>query len=198
MKLTICTLLFALAVSASPAFVCPPSFAQDGIPVTATCPGNSYQIVVEPSTFIVSFNDNSLSQGIGQDGFTGDGDFNDAWIFGLITPGPTPQLDQVWISWGGALSAWHNEMFIGTTEIDASTQPSTQYAGLFAAGNILPISAVAGDGTQYFGDPAFNPGGVDHFWEAQTFAQACPEPSAVWLGAAGLLALTARAYLARR
>ena len=191
-------IIFAFAIStlslmanASPVTVCPPSFTMDGIEVTPGCPGLTYQVIVEPSTFLVALNDNPLSEGIASDGATLDADFNDGWITGLILDTSNPHYDAVYITWGGALSDWSNSISVGHATADAE-HTSAEFAGLFAVGSTLLISATTGDGEKYYSNPNWNPGGVDHFYESQVLSDPLcntPEPASLWFIGAGMVIL---------
>src|ERR1700677_2368558 len=144
MKKFLLLLAISLPIMANP-MTCGPNLTTDGIAVQAGCPGNTYQIIVEPSTFFISFNDNPISQGILSNGYTGDGDVNDAWVTGTITTTNTPGADLVTAQWGGAVASLQNTIFIGDIGISVSS-PGPGLVGGFAVGVDLPISALAGDG----------------------------------------------------
>ncbi len=187
MKFVCMLILASLVVFAAP-LTCGPNLTTDGIAVFAGCPGNTYQVVVEPSTFFISFNDNPVSQGILPNGYTGDGDVNDAWVTGVIMTTSNPLLDEVTVTWGGALSGWTNEIFIGLTGTDA-VSPGPNFVGNFAVDTDLPVTALAGNGDIYFGDSSLNPSGALYFYESQTVST--PEPGIMLLTALGLLWLGA-------
>lgn len=185
--------LASVTAIANPVF-CGPDLTHDSIAVQAGCPGNTLQIVVEQGTFFASLNDNPLSAGIASNGFTIDADVNDAWITGRIVAGPSALFDKVYITWGGALSAWNNKIVVGSATSDAS-HTGEQFAGLFAVGSILNLTGLAQDGNSYSSNPALNPGGADYFYETQTTSpSSVPEPNLAWIGAVLMgTFLTARA-----
>ena len=179
------TLALASVAIAAPLTTCPPSFTTDGIEVTPGCPGLTYQIVIEPSSFLVAFNDNPIGEGLLNNNATGDGDVNDIWVTGLIIPTHVAGIDAVFVKYGGALASWANEIAIGSDIVDAAV-PGPSFAGLFAVGSTLPIQGLAGDGVTYFGDASQNPDGATYFYETQTPFCATPEPEAIWMLVGGL------------
>ena len=158
-------LLAASAMADTISTTCPPDLVNDGIAVTPGCPGLTYRVIVEPSTFFVSANDNPISQGICLDGGTGDCDDNDIWANGMILVNANG-TDEVFLTYGGHISALTNHLFLGSIEVDAA-HPGPMDAGAFAPGTILPFSELTGQGIVYFSNPLLNPQGVNEFYMSQ-------------------------------
>ena len=185
-------LLFTLAVHASTMYEidpspCPPNFQVDSIAIPAGCSNLTYRVIAEPSVGLVAINDNPVSEGICTNGGTGDCDFNDGSVYYQITPSATAGLEDVSITWDGALSAWTNYIGLGDIRVGAAIC-CTFYAGAFPEGSPLDFVAYAQDGNVY--DSLRTDQGADWFWVSQSFATSgTPEIGTILLVFAGLAGL---------
>lgn len=131
MKRLITTLTVLLAFMAAVSFitmpaygastVCPPVESPDSVAVTVGCAGLGIQpFAISNSQWLIKWNDNPVSQGIGPNGGAGDGDFNDIEVMlrvdasGFITT----------MTWLAGASAWDNGVGIyGIPYVSNSSHP---------------------------------------------------------------------------